>query len=131
MDLPVLVDSNVFIDLLQKPLDPAAELTREISLTELATCGMVRVEVMRGIKLDKTRRRMSAFLDVMRNVPTDNRLWEEAAELAWTLDRSGWNIPAQDIVIACCARRIGAVVLTRDKHFRNIPGVQVRDWPIK
>lgn len=129
MDLPTLVDSNVFIDLLQKSLDPAAELTRQISLTDLATCGMVRVEVMRGIKLAKTRQRMSAFLDVMRNVPTDNRLWEEAAELAWTLDRSGWNIPAQDIVIACCARRIGAVVLTRDKHFRKIPGVQVRDWP--
>jgi predicted nucleic acid-binding protein len=52
----------------------------------------------------------------------------EAAELAWTLDRKGIVIPAQDLVIACCAHRIGAVVLTMDAHFRRIPDLLVRDW---
>lgn len=129
MDHPVLVDSNIYIELLRNHLDPAAEITTRVSQLDLATCGMVRVEVLRGIKSEKARARMAAFFDVMQNVPTDNRLWDQAAELAWTMDRKGCVIPAQDIVIACCARRIGAVVLTRDAHFRNIPGVPVRDWP--
>jgi predicted nucleic acid-binding protein len=130
MDLPVLVDSNVYIDLLRRHLDPAEELTTHISQLDLAVCGMVRVEVLRGIKGVKAKTQMKAFFDVLQNIPTDNRLWEETAELAWTLDRKGIVIPAQDIVIACCARRIGAVVLTMDTHYRQIPGVQVRDWPV-
>jgi predicted nucleic acid-binding protein len=129
MDLTVLVDSNVYIDLLRKRLDPVEELTARVSQLDLAVCGMVRVEVLRGIRGQRAKAQMTAFFDVLQNVPTDNRLWEEATELAWTLDRKGIVLPAQDIVIACCARRIGAVVLTMDAHFRHIPGVQVRDWP--
>lgn len=53
MDLPVLVDSNVYIDLLRQRLDPALKLTRRVSQLDLATCGMVRVEVLRGIKIEK------------------------------------------------------------------------------
>jgi predicted nucleic acid-binding protein len=130
MDLPILVDSNVYIDLLRQGLDPALELTERISQLDLATCGMVRVEVLRGIKGEKVRSRLVAFFDVTQNVPTDNRLWEEAADLAWTLDRRGKVIPAQDVLIACCARRIGAIVLTADAHFSNIPGLRVRTWPM-
>jgi predicted nucleic acid-binding protein len=129
MDLTVLVDSNVYIDLLRKRIDPAEELTARISQLDLAVCGMVRVEVLRGIRVEPIKAQMIAFFDLLQNVPTDNRLWEDAAELAWTLDRKGIVIPAQDIVIACCARRIGAAVLTMDAHYRAIPGVQVRDWP--
>lgn len=130
MDLPVLVDSNVYIDLLRQRLDPALELTRRISHLDLATCGMVRMEVLRGIRIERVRARMAAFFDVTQNVPTDDRLWAEAAELAWALDRRGKVIPSTDILVACCARRIGAVVLTMDAHFSNIPGLRVREWPL-
>jgi predicted nucleic acid-binding protein len=129
MDLPILVDSNVYIDLLRKRLDPAEELPARISRLDLVVCGMVRVEVLRGIRVEPIKAQMTAFFDVLQNVPTDNHLWEETAEMAWTLDRKGIVLPAQDVVIACCARRIGAVVLTMDAHFRHIPGVQVRHWP--
>ncbi|HEY8903713.1 MAG TPA: PIN domain-containing protein [Chthoniobacterales bacterium] len=130
MDLPVLIDSNVYIDLLRQGLDPALELTGRISQLDLASCGIVRVEVLRGIKVEKVRSRLAAFFDVTQNVPTDNYLWEEAAELAWTLDRRGKVIPSTDILIACCARRIGATVLTADAHFSGIPGLRMRKWPI-
>ena len=60
----------------------------------------------------------------MINVPTDEWLWSEAENLAWQLDRQGTTLPLADIVIACCAKRIGAVVLTHDKHFHDIPGLR-------
>ena len=56
---------------------------------------------------------------------TDNKLWEEACELGWQLTRKGNNLPAQDIIIAACARRVGAAVLTFDRHFDAIPGLTV------
>ena len=128
LEAPTLVDSNVFISLMRRGLDPAAILTQTVSSTDLATCGMVRMEVLRGVKIPKVRDRLSEFFDVLQNVPTDNRVWEEAASLAWQLDRVGKVLPAQDVLIAVCAKRIGAIVLTADAHFSMIPGVRVRTW---
>lgn len=130
MDLPTLVDSNVYIDLLRSGLDPSKELTRLVSTTDLATCGMIRVEVLRGVKTPSVRDRLAGFFDVLQNVPTDNRLWEESALLAWKLDRKGRAIPATDLLIAACALRVGAIVLTADAHFDEIPGLKVRWWPL-
>jgi predicted nucleic acid-binding protein len=128
LEAPTLVDSNVFISLLRRGLDPAATLTETVSSTDLATCGMVRMEVLRGIKNPRVRDGLAGFFDVLQNVPTDNRLWEEAATVAWKLDRTGKILPAQDVLIAVSAMRIGAVVLTADRHFEEIPGLRVRWW---
>lgn len=127
----ILVDSNVFINLLKRGRDPATLLLEWIGNRNLATCGMVRLEVLRGITLPKSHRNTSAFFDVMVNIPSNNRLWEDAAELAWKLDRKGIVIPGTDVVIAASALRIGAAVLTSDRHFQNIPGLQVISPPAK
>ncbi len=120
-----LVDSNVFIDLLRQGCDPTWELRAWAHDMDLVTCGMIRLEVLRGIKQPTVRERVSAFMDVMCCVPTDNRLWSEAADLAWRLDRRSIVLPAQDILIAACALRFGAAVLTADAHFRKIPDLVV------
>jgi predicted nucleic acid-binding protein len=125
MNNPVLVDSNVYIGLLRRGLDPAEILADWIGSGDLATCGMVRLEVERGLRIEKIRRRVGAFFDVLINVPTSNKIWEQAASLAWTLDRSGITLPAQDILIATSAQEIGAAVLTDDKHFEEFTGLQV------
>ena len=125
MQSPVLVDSSVFITLLKTRRDPGIELMSRLDLTDLATCGMVRLEVIRGLGNPRARRKMDAFFDVMQNVITDNALWEDACELGWHVTRKGNNMPAQDIIIAACALRVGAAVLTHDGHFDHIPGLRV------
>jgi predicted nucleic acid-binding protein len=57
--------------------------------------------------------------------PVDQRIWEEATREAWQLARKGITIPLQDLVIAACANRIEAAILTYDNHFFDIPGVTV------
>jgi len=64
-------------------------------------------------------------MNVMLLVPTDDRIWEAATEEAWRLGRKGVTLPDQDLVIASCARRIDAAVLTFDGHFSDIPGITV------
>ncbi len=125
MQSPVLVDSSIFITLLKTRRDPGIELLSRLDLTDLATCGMVRLEVIRGLGNPRARRRMDAFFDVMQNVTIDNKLWEDACELGWRVTRKGHNMPAQDIIIAACALRVGAAVLTVDRHFDAIPGLNV------
>lgn len=125
MKILVLVDSNVFIGLLRRGLDPAEVLGDWIGSGDLATCGMVRLEVERGLRVEKIRRRLGSFFDVLINVPASNKIWERATSLAWNLDRAGTTLPAQDILIATCAKEIGAAILTDDKHFEAFEGLQI------
>ena len=120
----ILVDSSFYIAALRQGIDPLVALASEALSRDVAICPVIRCEVGRGIKLPKVRARFKAFWDVMVNVPADNRLWDEAEQTLWDLDRKGVILPLTDVVIACCARRIGAVVLTYDHHFDKIPGIR-------
>ena len=123
----VLVDSNVYIGLLRAKKDVVATLYQweELYGVNLVICGMVRLEVLRGMKSLKAFQSISSLMDVMINVPADNRLWTEATELGWNLDRNGGTIPGADIVIAASALRSGSIVMTSDAHFSKIEGLQV------
>lgn len=125
MESDVLVDSNVFINLMKFRGDPAPLLYEWAGGRNLAICGMVRVEVLRGVKSPKAYRCLCAFMDVMVNVPASDHLWNEAAELAWKMDRRGVVIPGTDVLIAASAMKIGAAVLTSDAHFSQIEGLRV------
>jgi predicted nucleic acid-binding protein len=121
----VLVDSSVIIRLLREGRDPAKELVQRAGQTDLATCGMVRMEVLRGMKFPKAKQALEGFFDAMRSVPSDAQLWRDATDLAWRLDREGRTLPLQDIFIAASAFRIDAAVLTFDNHYSAISGLRV------
>jgi predicted nucleic acid-binding protein len=124
---PVLADSSFYISLLRRGQDPLRALVLAAATRDLAVCGVVRCEVGRALRPKKMRQQFCAFWDVMINVPTDNRLWGEAEQTLWELDRKGIVLPLTDAVIACCALRIGAVVLTYDHHFSHFLGLRAID----
>lgn len=124
---PVLVDSCWYITQMREGRHPLRALEHIAHSRDVATCGIVRAEVARGIRDEGLLKKFRARWDVMLHVPMDNRLCLEAENLAWQLDRRGVILPLTDILIACCARRIGAVVLTFDKHFSHIPGIRCTD----
>jgi hypothetical protein len=121
---PVLADSSFYIRLLREHQDPLRALALAAATRDVAVCGIVRCEVGRALQQPKVRQRFHDSWNVMINVPTDNRLWDGVEQTLWELDRKGVVLPLTDVVIACCARRIGAVVLTYDHHFNDIPGVR-------
>jgi predicted nucleic acid-binding protein len=124
---PVLADSSFYIRCLRAGQDPLRTLAVAAESGDVAICGVVRCEVGRALRPPAVRQRFQDFWDVMINVPTDNRLWSEVEETLWNLDRRGIVLPLPDVVIACCARRIGALILTYDRHFIEIPGVRTID----
>ena len=132
MESEILIDSNVFIDLIKHHGDPAPWLYHWAGARNLAICGIVRVEVLRGVKSPKAYRSLINFMDVMINIPSSNQLWDQAAELAWKLDRKGLVVPGTDVVIAASAMDIGAAVLTSGAHFKRIDGLRVitppKEW---
>lgn len=129
MDVPILVDSSVYIKLLRQRLDPVAVLFEHYDTVNLVTCGMVQLEVLRGIRVPRARERLRSFMALMQFVPADERLWGEATDLAWQMDRRGAPIQATDAVIAASAFRLSASVLTRDLDFHRVPGLHVLSLP--
>lgn len=122
---PVLADSSFYITLMRERRDPLKALALAGATRDLAICGVVRCEVERALRHEKTLGKFERFWDVMINVPTDERLWSEVEKLLWTLDREGTRVSLTDAIIACCAKRIDAVVLTFDADFYRIPGIRV------
>jgi predicted nucleic acid-binding protein len=123
----ILPDSNVYIAALRRGLDPFARFASalEDDEAEFATCGMVSLEVCRGLRDPGVLKRFRERLAVMIFLPTTNAIWERANQLAWSMDRQGVVIPASDIIIASCALHAGATVLTADAHFHAVPGLDV------
>ena len=125
----ILVDSNIYIRMLQNGLDPVINLGSWAKENDLVTYGILRMEVLRGIKNQDVGLGVEKMFDLMIHVPARKRLWENASQLAWQLDRKGLVLPAQDILIACCARQVGAAVMTSNRHFHSIPELEVIDDP--
>jgi predicted nucleic acid-binding protein len=126
MEHVVLPDSNIYIGALRAGRDPFSEFAEAAADDrEFVTCGMVLLEVCRGLRDPYVLRRFRERFAVMLYQPTTNQIWERATQLAWTLDRQGLVLPAQDLLIAACALNVNAAVLTADAHFRQIPGLRV------
>lgn len=125
MERLVLVDSNVFINGLRLNRDPLLDIERSVTLENVVSCGVVKAEVLRGVKSLKLRNRLEQFFNITQNVTPSTAMWNDVWRLAWQLDRQGKVLPPQDIVIACCALKAGAAVMTWDQHFQQIPGLTV------
>lgn len=123
----IFPDSSFYIRVLRANGNPFERLLASKGEHEFLTCGMVVMEVCRGIVNPKLLSAMSAKFSVMNNVPTTTHIWESATQLAWSLDRQGIVLPAPDLIIAASALHADATVLTHDAHFRSVPGLSVID----
>ncbi len=122
---PLLVDSSVYIDLLRSGQDVASRLRDRITDGSALTCGVTRIEVLRGIIDRRIRDWMEQLFNEMTDCPLDAALVTAAAQLAWRLDRRGIVLPIPDLLIASCCLRAGAAVVTTDPHFQLVPGLKV------
>ena len=129
MAAAVLVDSNFFIARQRRNLDPFAELNEFAGQHEFLTCGMITMEVLRGVLSPRVAQRYQLGFSVMIYVPTTSRTWDLATDIALSLDRKGTPIPPQDSLIAAHALQAGAAVLTFDTDFRRIPGLTILEFP--
>lgn len=121
----VLVDSSFYISRLRTGRDPLEELAAMPDDWEIVTCGVVVMEVCRGFKTEKLRQRFERAFSTMIFIPTTPKLWNEAMNLAWELDRQGKIMQITDLTIAACALHVDAAVVTLDSDFQRVPNLQV------
>lgn len=122
----ILIDSAIYIDWLRQRTDPQLLLKPWILEGSCWQCGIIRVEVLRGVIHPVQKHRVAEFFEILPEVVLDTALWDTAAELAWSLDRKGMVLPATDVIIASCAIQVEALLISTDAHFKSIPNLRLQ-----
>ena len=124
-DKPIMVDSCSLINLMRAGHDPRIVLMPFLRAGLLYSCGVIRAEVLRGMKIEKRMHELAAFFDIIPEVPTDAKLWLHVSKIGWALARIGKAPPVTDLAIAACALRVRATLVTVDGHFDDITGLSL------
>jgi len=120
-----LADSSFLISKLRARIDPFQTLKEHRDRYDFATCEVVMLEVLRGIKGAKALSYAQAEFEKLIYVPIQKSTGVIALGLARSLERAGCRVAVPDLLIAACAREIGASVLTFDAHFARMPEVRI------
>jgi hypothetical protein len=77
---PLIIDSSIYINLLRAGEDPGARFRDRIETGSILTCGIIRIEVLRGIVDRRVREWMDRLFDEMVACPLDDALVRSAAD---------------------------------------------------
>lgn len=116
----ILVDSGVVIDYLRTG---DAKLDQLFRALPVAVCGIVRAELLHGVRSPGDRQRTLTVLAAFQQVPIHEPVWYVVGDNLNQLRTNGLTIPFQDAVIASLAIANGIELWTRDGHFAHIQGV--------
>lgn len=125
----MILDTNAVSALLAG--DPAlGELLQIESRHQLPV--VVIGEYRFGLQRSRQREDLTALLDTLIRACESLRIDEETAthyaDVRGALRQKGRPIPENDLWIAGLARQHGEAVVSRDKHFDEVPGVRRLDW---
>ena len=117
-----LIDTSVWIFTLRKNPIPGLKrrIDRLLAENAVAIMGMIKLELLGGVKTEAEHHRLRSRLDALHIIETDAGLWDEASVLAFQLRRQGLTIPYTDLLIASGALRANAIIIHADRHFDEI-----------
>lgn len=122
----VLVDTNIY-SLAMRGEQGTVESLRRIDHLFISTVslGELFAGFRAGAREAENRRELAVFLDSPRvsALAIDEETAEFYAETLVRLRSQGTPIPTNDIWIAATAFQHGLKLLTRDRHFQQVPGL--------
>lgn len=128
-----LLDTNARIDYLKNPASAVRARLMEQKPEEIATCSIVRAELLHGArKYGVPERRLAIVRETpapYRSLPFDDAAADHYAALRYELERRGEGIGPQDLLIAAiCVTHNVTLVTANTGEFRRIAGLNVANW---
>jgi tRNA(fMet)-specific endonuclease VapC len=124
----VLIDTNAYAEFFRgnEKVKSILENCKEIVLCPIAK-GELKSGFRNGSQLEKNLIEFNLFIDVEKvsRITIDNKVSDFYSDIITELRKKGTPIPTNDIWICACAKAFDLPVLTFDKHFSNIEGIQV------
>ncbi len=132
-----LLDTNVVRDLMDENLHVGSRMEALQPPHVVATCSIVRGEVLFGVeRLPSGKRRArlaekaAAIFASFDEYAVPYAAGDVYARLKRERERAGFPMDENDLWIAATALVLGALLVTRDGDFRNVPGLSVEDWTV-
>jgi len=111
----ILVDTNIIIDFWNNPTAAARKIFSE---NDIALCGVIKTELLRGSKSANDFVQIQTTLEDFYYLNFVENDWIALAKQFITLKKNGLVVPFQDAMIAFLAIKYGCEVWTNDKHFK-------------
>lgn len=111
----ILADTNVIIDFWDNPNDEYARIFED---NEIATCGVIKTELLRGSNSKKQFSQIEEALNDFTYFSFSEKDWISLSKVFITLKKNGLAVPFQDAMIAYLAIKHDCEVWTNDKHFK-------------
>lgn len=111
----ILVDTNVIIDFWNKPNDESAKIFEN---NEIATCGVIKTELLRGSNSEEQFSQMEEALNDFIYLPFSEKDWISLSKQFIALKQNGLAVPFQDAMIAYLAIKHNCELWMNDKHFK-------------
>ena len=122
----ILPDTCAWIDFFNGKHTLLAEsLAQSLLRHEVMTCGVVLCELLQGVKKPGEELLVHNALQALPHLEMTRELWHGACQLSASLRKSGHTLPLSDIIIATLALNHNCAVLTVDRHFAAIPGLEL------
>jgi tRNA(fMet)-specific endonuclease VapC len=130
--MPFLPDTNVWISLLKRPGGKLEARFRTPPTADILLCSVVKAELWHGAeKYGNRERRLRALAMLFApfaSLPFDDTAARHYAEIRHQLEVQGRVIGPNDLLIAAIARARGLTLVSANKEFSRVPGLQVEDW---
>ena len=119
-----VLDSSIWGEIERKNVSVLDRVQPLIDKNEVCLVDVIVAELLRGARTRKDYKRLEeAFSDFLQLTTT----WPRVADLAFQVARKGFHPPLIDLYIAQCVLENKKTLITQDKHFRQIAGVQTFD----
>ena len=111
----ILADTNIIIDFWNNPTAKAEKIFFE---NDIAICGVIKTELLRGSKTDDEFVQIETSLEDCYYLNFAKNDWTALAKLFIILKKNGLTVPFQDVMIAYLAIKYNCEIWTNDKHFK-------------
>lgn len=127
MSQKMLVDTSIWIEYFKNNPDIAGFMEKNLIEDHVCLIGIIISELIQGIKNEKEREIIRSNLDAVHYINMEFKDWVRTGDLSSMLRQNGLTLPLTDITIASAAIENNLMLVTRDKHFRQIPGLCIME----
>jgi predicted nucleic acid-binding protein len=102
---------------------PSDRVLEHFQTQEAAICGVIRAEILAGVRNVQDAAKVAKGLDLFALVPTPETIWDVVGRNTAALRGRGITVPFTDVLIATLAIENGLPLWTKDQHFLRIGGI--------
>ena len=124
-----LLDTNIITAWLKGETAVADKIdkAKEIHIPVIVL-GELYYGALYSTQVDKNIREIKSICENYNVLPVDDETAIAYGQIKAALRKKGKPIPENDIWIAALAKRYELIVVTRDKHFKEIESIKIKKW---